>query len=178
MVIRFRLCGFGFFLRHCEKLNAAKSDFRAKAQRPTKGAKVKTGHYQVLKKSAKKIPRPRPKLPRVSEEMKRIAALLETEVLAWGGVTARPMFGMTGLYRDRSIFAALPRTRALDAPDSIAFRFPRRSPRMNSQLREDNRIVEPAPGAKWISFLIHSEEDIHGALNWLSVAYREAGKKH
>lgn len=108
--------------------------------------------------------------------MKRIAALLETEVLAWPGVSARPMFGMTGLYRDRSIFAALPRTRALDAPDSVAFRVPRRSQRMNSQLSGDKRIVAPAPDDKWISFLIHSEEDIHGVLNWLSVAYREAGK--
>jgi Luciferase len=117
-------------------------------------------------------------MPRASEEMKRIAALLETEVLAWRGVTVRPMFGMTGLYRDRSIFAALPRTRAMDSPDSIAFRFPKLSARMISQLREDKRIVAPAPDARWISFLVHSEEDIHDALNWLATAYREAGKKH
>ena len=115
---------------------------------------------------------------RTSEEMKRIAALLESEVLAWRSVTARPMFGMTGLYRDQSIFAALPRTRAMDVPDSIAFRFPKRSERMISQLCDDKRIVAPTPDAKWISFMIHSEEDIHVALKWLSLAYREAGKKH
>jgi hypothetical protein len=129
-----------------------------------------------LKKSTKKIPRSRPKLPRTSEQVRRIAALLETEVLAWRSVTARPMFGMIGLYRDRTIFAALPRTRAMDAPNSIAFRFPKRSKRMISQLSEDKRIVTPAADAKWISFLIHSEEDIHDSLNWLSLAYREAGK--
>jgi hypothetical protein len=131
-----------------------------------------------LKKSAKKIPRSRPKLPHVSEGMKRIATLIETEVLEWRGVTARPMFGMTALYRDQNIFAALPRTRALDAPDSIALRFPRRSGRMISKLREDKRILLPSPNAKWISFVIHSEQDIHDALNWLSAAFREAGKKH
>lgn len=109
--------------------------------------------------------------------MKRVAALLETEVLAWPGVTARPMFGMTGLYRDHRIFATLPRTRAMNSPNSIAFRFPKRSERMTSKLREDKRIVAPAPDAKWISFLVHSEEDIRVALNWLSLAYREAGKK-
>lgn len=132
----------------------------------------------VLKKSAEKIPRARPKLPRISEEMKRIAALLETEVLAWQGVKARPMFGMAGLYRDQSIFAVLPRTRAMDVPDSISFRFPKRSERLISQFREDKRIVASMPDSKWISFLIHSEEDIQGALKWLSLAYREAGKKH
>jgi hypothetical protein len=110
--------------------------------------------------------------------MKRIAALLETEMLAWQGVTTRPMFGMTGLYRGRSIFAALPRTRAMNAPDSIAFRLAARPPRISSRLREDKRIVASPPGDKWISFLINSEEDIHDALDWLSVAYREAGKTH
>ena len=131
-----------------------------------------------LKKSAKKIPRARPKLPRTSEEMKRIAALLETEMLAWQGVTTRPMFGMTGLYRGRSIFAALPRTRAMNAPDSIAFRLAARPARISSRLREDKRIVASPTSEKWISFLINSEEDFHDALDWLSVAYHQAGKKH
>ena len=131
-----------------------------------------------MKKSTKKISRPRPQLPRVSQEMKRIAALLESEVLAWQGVTTRPMFGMTGLYRDKRIFAALPRTRAMNAPDSIAVRLPKRSERMISQMRGNKRIIAPPTDAKWISFLIHSEVDIHDALNWLSVAYGEAGKKH
>lgn len=133
----------------------------------------------VLKKSAKKkSASPRPKLPRVSEEMKRIAALLETELLTWPSVRSRPMFGMNGLYRGRRIFAALPRTRALDASDSIAFRLPTRSRRVAVQLLEDERIVAPTPAAKWISFAIHSDADIHGALNWLALAYRGAAKKH
>lgn len=110
--------------------------------------------------------------------MKRITALLEAEVLEWRGVSARPMFGMTGLYRQQSIFAALPRTRALDTPESIAIRLPRRSQRLISQFTADKRIVAPAADAKWISFLVDSEQRIHDALRWLSVAYGEAGKKH
>jgi hypothetical protein len=108
--------------------------------------------------------------------MKRIVALLEAEVLQWPSVTSRPMFGMNGFYRGRRIFAALPRTRAMDAPDSIAFRLLRQSRQISTQLRQDERIVAPMPGAKWISFLIHSEADIHDALNWLSLAYREAAR--
>lgn len=131
-----------------------------------------------LRKSAKKLPRPRPKLPRISEEIRRLAALLEAEVLAWPNVTSRPMFGLNGLYRGRIIFAVLPRTRAMDAPDSISFRLPRRSHPITAELRKDERIVAPMPNAKWISFVIHSDADIHDALNWLALAYRGAAKKH
>ena len=130
-----------------------------------------------MTKSAKERSRPRPRLPRVSDEIKRLAALLEAEVLAWPSVTSRPMFGLNGLYRGRMIFAVLPRTRALDIPDSIAFRLPRQSQRITAEFRKDERIVVSRPEAKWISFVIHSDSDIHDALNWLVLAYREAGKK-
>jgi hypothetical protein len=130
-----------------------------------------------MTKSAKKPSRARPRLPRVSEETKRIAALLATEVLTWPGVTSRPMFGLIGLYRTRKSFAVLPRTRAMDLRDSIAFRLPRHSSRIAAELHRDQRIVTPAPDAKWISFIINSDTDIHDALNWLAMAYREATKK-
>jgi hypothetical protein len=137
------------------------------ALKSVRGSKVK-----------QKLPGPRPKLPRVSEEMKRLAVLLEAEVVGWPGVTSRPMFGLNGLYRGRKIFGVLPRTRAMDAPDSIAFRLPRKSQRITALLRKDERIVAPTPDAKWISFVIRTDTDIHHALNWLALAYREAAKKH
>ena len=86
------------------------------------------------------------------------------------------MFGLNGLYRDRKIFAVLPRTRAMDVADSIAFRFSARSQRIATRLRNDKRIVAPTADAKWISFMIESDSDIHDALNWLETAYCEAGK--
>ena len=86
------------------------------------------------------------------------------------------MFGLNGLYRGRKIFAVLPRTRAMDAADSIAFRFSTRSQRIATRMRNDKRIVAPTADAKWISFMIESDSDIHDALNWLGLAYREAGK--
>jgi len=120
--------------------------------------------------------RTKPKLRRVSEEMKRLAELLEGEVLGWPNVTSRPMFGMTGLYSGRKIFAVLPRTRALDVPDSIGFRLLKRPPQIVAELQNDERIVMPTPAGKWISFVIQSDADIHGALNWLALAYRQAHK--
>ena len=118
--------------------------------------------------------RTKPKLRSVSEEMKRLAELLEGEVLGWPNVTSRPMFGMTGLYSGRKIFAVLPRTRALNVPDSIGFRLLNRSQQIVTDLEKDERIVTPTPPGKWISFVIQSDADIHGALNWLALAYRQA----
>ena len=122
------------------------------------------------------MPTKRPRLRRVSEEMKRLAELLEGEVLDWPNVTSRPMFGMTGLYSGGKIFAVLPRTRALDVPDSIAFRLLKPSQQIVTELQNDERIVTPTLAGKWISFVIQSDSDIHGALNWLALAYREAQK--
>lgn len=118
----------------------------------------------------------RPKLLRVSEEMKRLTALLEAEILAWPNVTSRPMFGLNGIYRGANIFAALPRTRAMDVPDSIAFRLLKRSRPVMDKLDKDKRIVASTPEAKWISFVMESESDIHAALDWLALAYRQAAK--
>lgn len=131
----------------------------------------------VVKKSAKKKPtKPRPSLPRASEEIKRFASLLENEILAWPGVNSRPMFGFTGLYHSKKIFAALPRTRTLETPNSIAFRLPKRSRDITERMKDDRRVIIPTPEAKWISFIVESESDIHEALQWLAHAYDEAVK--
>lgn len=120
--------------------------------------------------------RGRPRLPRVSEEMKRLAGLLEAEMLAWPNVTSRPMFGLNGIYRGRNIFAVLPRTRAMDVPDSIAFRLVKRPRQIIDELGKDERIVASTAEAKWISFVMESDSEIHAALKWLSLAYRQAVK--
>ena len=115
-----------------------------------------------------------PKLLHVSEEMKRLAGLLEAEMLAWPNVTSRPMFGLNGIYRGPNIFAVLPRTRAMDEPDSIAFRLLKRSRHIMDQLANDKQIVTPTPEAKWITFVMKSDSEIHAALKWLALAYRQA----
>jgi hypothetical protein len=108
--------------------------------------------------------------------MKRLAELLEAEILSWPNVTSRPMFGLNGIYRGSNIFAVLPRTRAMDIPDSIAFRLLKRPRHVIAELHNDKRIVASTPEAKWISFVMESDSEIHGALNWLALAYRQAAK--
>jgi hypothetical protein len=113
----------------------------------------------------------------VSEETKRLAALIEAEAGGWKGVSTHPMFGMTALYRGRRIFAVLPRTRAFGANDAIGLRFPNPSRQVLAFMRDDERIIRAHPGGKWTSFLIKSDADVHAALQWLELAYRQTGKR-
>src|ERR1700720_3110871 len=78
--------------------------------------------------------RPRPKLPRIPEEMRQWSDLLLREILAWHNVSSRPMFGMTAVYRGNAIFGVLPRTRATDNPYSVSFKILLRNPSLKKRL--------------------------------------------
>ncbi|HZU29294.1 MAG TPA: hypothetical protein VFA04_27475 [Bryobacteraceae bacterium] len=114
------------------------------------------------------------KMPRVSEEMRRVAAMLEDELRGWPGVSLRPMFGMTGLYRGEKIFAALPRTRSIGGPNSLILRFDPLPPALAQRMAADPRIGANRPGARWCSFEVASPEDLNDALAWLGDAYEHA----
>jgi hypothetical protein len=122
----------------------------------------------------------RPKLLRISEEMKQWSAMMERELSAWPGVQSRPMFGFIGFYRDDKIFAGLPRTRALNTPNSIILKFDPMPPNLWKRAQEDSRIdsEKEAPGARWYSFEINSASELRDALWWLNQAYLEARNKH
>ena len=117
--------------------------------------------------------RERPKMPPVSEEMKQWSAMLRTELIGWPQVTSKPMFGMSGMYRRKKIFAALPVTRGFNTPSSIIFRFDPLPADLNQRALKEPRIT---PGTRWFSFEIQSTEDLRDALWWLNQAY-EAAKK-
>ena len=117
--------------------------------------------------------RERPEMPPVSEEMKQWSAMLKTELIGWPQVTSRPMFGMSGMYRRKKIFAALPVTRGFDTSSSVIFRFDRMPADLNQRALKEPRIT---PGTRWFSFEIQSTEDLRDALWWLNQAY-EAAKK-
>jgi hypothetical protein len=108
--------------------------------------------------------------------MKRLAALLEREISRWEKVTSRPMFGMLALYRKGNVFALLPRTRGLDDPNSVGFRLANPAKKILARMRAEERITAHRPGTKWISFRLDSETDLHDALEWFELAYRQAGK--
>ncbi len=122
----------------------------------------------------------RPKLLRISEEMKQWSAMLEQELREWPRVKSRPMFGFIGFYRNDKIFAGLPRTRALNTSNSIILKFDPMPPDLLRRAQDDSRIdsVKQAPGARWYSFDLNSAGDLRDALWWLNQAYLEARKKN
>jgi hypothetical protein len=128
-----------------------------------------------MKKSAA-LKRTRPRLPKITEEMKAWSAALGTEVMTWPGVTTRPMFGLTAVYRARRIFAVLPRTRCMDAPNSIAFKLESAGVHIRARAQRDPHISAfGMQNARWLSFEMNCDADLHPALQWLSRAYEAAG---
>ena len=124
-------------------------------------------------KPRKRVRLTRPAMQRATEEVRRWAALLETELCSWPQVTTRPMFGMTAVFRRGRIFAALPRTRALGTPDSVAFKLSSISPSLQTRLEKDARIVtRPVTGHRWIAFELHHDSDLNQALRWFEHAYK------
>jgi len=128
-----------------------------------------------MKKSAA-LKRTRPRLPKITEEMKAWSAALGAEVTTWPGVTTRPMFGLTAVYRARRIFAVLPRTRCMDVPNSIAFKLEAAGVRIRARAQRDPHISAfGMQNARWLSFEMNCDADLHPALQWLSRAYEAAG---
>ena len=98
--------------------------------------------------------------------MRRWSAALADEILTWPDVSSRPMFGLIGFYRDATIFAALPKTRAIGTPSSLMVKLPR---------VKDRRLkAGKGPGAGWVTFEMTSETDFSEALRWLERAYEKA----
>jgi hypothetical protein len=123
----------------------------------------------------------RPKLPRVSEEMKAWSVALSTEVGDWKQVTGRAFFGFTALYRRDKIFALLARTRAMESPNALAFKLESPSTRMTGLLRQDPRIgATQMRKARWFTFEISCNTDLRTVIEWLDRAYEAAGtpRKH
>jgi hypothetical protein len=129
-----------------------------------------------MKQRAQTERRPRPKLPRITEEMRQWSDLLLREVLGWPDVSSRPMFGMTAVYRGHAIFGVLPRTRAMGTAYSISFKIPQRNMAVKKSLNADPRILPSSREAKWISFELQSGDDLPDAIRWFTRAYRLTGK--
>src|SRR5205807_208533 len=120
--------------------------------------------------------RKRPKLPRISEEMKAWSAALGAEVTEWPQVCTRIFFGFTALYRRDKIFAVLPRTRAMETPNSLAFKFESPTAQLRARLQRDARIgTTTMQKACWFTLELSSDADLHHALDWLGRAYEAAG---
>jgi hypothetical protein len=120
----------------------------------------------------------RPKLPKISEEMKAWSAALGAEVMEWPRVTARILFGFTALYRRDKIFAVLPRTRAMETPNSMAFKFDPLTAQLRARLERDARFgTTTMQAARWFTFELSTDGDLHDALDWLGRSYEAAGRR-
>jgi hypothetical protein len=120
--------------------------------------------------------RPRPKMARISDEMKYLCAMLGEEVRTWPGVTSKAMFGMLGYYRGGAVFAALPVTRAIGSANGIIFKLKAMSEAQTDRASRDLRLGTGTnmKAQRWHSFEIHSEDDLRDALWWLGQAYESA----
>jgi hypothetical protein len=119
----------------------------------------------------------RPSLPPISEEMKAWSAALAGEVGDWPHVSTRSFFGFTAFYRKDSIFALLPRTRGMETANSLAFKMEAPASAVTARLKKDRRIGSiQMQKARWFSFELSSDTDLHDALDWLGQAYEAAGK--
>ena len=120
----------------------------------------------------------RPKLPKVSEEMKAWSAALLTEVAGWPQVVTRSFFGFTAVYRRKRIFAVLPRTRALETANSLGFKLQAPHPRILARLKQDARIAATEmQKARWFRLELRNPADLRDALDWLSEAYEACEEK-
>ncbi|MFN2406745.1 MAG: luciferase family protein [Pyrinomonadaceae bacterium] len=107
----------------------------------------------------------RPKLFTIDAEMQHSCALLEQELSAWPEVTAKSMFGMTGFYHGKNIFAAIPRTKAADSPRSLLIKL--------SGVKDKRLKYAVGPDSAWVAFELESVNDIPEALRWLGEAYKQ-----
>jgi hypothetical protein len=123
-----------------------------------------------------------------SEAVRGWAEALAGEMQDWAGVSLKSAFGMTMVYRNGVVFAALPRTRALYEEDAILLKFNREpaglagriaaEPRFASGTMEGRRTTTSkarGEGHRWRIFLVRESTDLHAAIEWLGEAHRLAG---
>jgi hypothetical protein len=121
-----------------------------------------------------------PKLPKISEQMAAWSTALADEVGGWPHASARSFFGFTALYRGDKIFAALPRTRTIEGANSLAFKLEAPTSTVSARLQKDSRIrlwSAQTQKARWFTFELSSDTDLHDALDWLGRAYEAAKNK-
>jgi hypothetical protein len=111
--------------------------------------------------------------------MKAWSSSLADEVGGWPHASARSFFGFTALYRGEKIFAALPRTRAIEGTNSVAFKLEAPTSTVSARLQKDSRIrlwSAQKQKARWFTFELSSDADLHDALDWLGQSYEVAPK--
>ena len=88
------------------------------------------------------------------------------------------------VYREATVFAALPVTRALFEEDAILIKFVRENPALLKKIAAEKRFAagtmqergrkKQGEGRKWRIYLLREERDAREAVEWLARAYQLA----
>lgn len=117
----------------------------------------------------------REKFQPVSDQMKAWSAALAAEFRDWPKVTQKSFFGFTALYRGKTIFGLLPRTKSVFTPNAVAFRFESLNPAIKALLEKDPRMSAfDKHKNRWFTFELSSDSDLHDALDHLGHAFDAA----
>jgi TfoX/Sxy family transcriptional regulator of competence genes len=118
----------------------------------------------------------REEIPVVSEQMKAWSTALSAELSEWPEVTLKSFFGFTALYRGKSMFGLLPRTRSIFKGNAVAFRINAASGNLQSRMDKDPRIAAfDKNKARWFTFELCRDRDLHEALEYIAKAFEQAG---
>jgi hypothetical protein len=123
----------------------------------------------------------RARMMATSAAAQRWAEGLREEVEQWPGVAVKRAFGMTLIYREKVVFAALPGSRALYEEDAILIKFGRETAALAKRISAESRFAagtmqdrgkkKQGEGRKWRIFLLREERDARDAVEWLARAY-------
>jgi hypothetical protein len=117
----------------------------------------------------------REKSPPVSEQMKAWATALAAELADWPQVTQKSFFGFTALYRGKTMFGLLPRTRSIFKSNALAFCVDAVNRSTRTLLEKDSRISAfDKDKARWFTFELSGHSDLHDALEYLGRAFDSA----
>lgn len=123
-----------------------------------------------------------------SEAMRGWAEALAGEVEEWPGVTVKNAFGMSMVYRNGVVFAALPKTRALYEEDAILIKFNAETVQLAKLIANETRFLgtmeqsmakkhkSTRESKKWRILRFREDADVHAAIEWLAEAYGVARK--
>jgi hypothetical protein len=110
--------------------------------------------------------------------MKAWSAALAAEIADWPNVLTKPFFGFTALYRGDKLFGLLPRTRAMQTANSLVFKLESPGPQASARMQRDSRVgAAVMQKARWFTFELSTDADLHDALDWLGRGYEAAGKR-
>ena len=107
--------------------------------------------------------------------MKAWSSALSAEFQDWPKVAQKSFFGFTALYRGKTMFGLLPRTKSVFTPNAVAFRFESMKRTVKSLLEKDPRISAfDKHKNRWFTFELSSDSDLHDALDYLGHAFDAA----